>query len=388
LGGAAGGQGKGVQYAPALDYALQATQFAGLDPLGFGNINTIPGPYQQLIAQLRSSPMADKTRARVINALTGIRSDPSLLLDPGGQNFSQEQLAGFLRDPSTIPEGRRLAKNNMWDDWKRTGKWGASVLNTLENPIPIKNLGRLEKVLREQGITFDDLKGILEQDDAFKSDMQKLKDNGLDRIRTDTILNRANAAGTAAELLGGAADFARTGQPGNPLSKDLFARDERQLEDLKSRLGLMANFGGLNPATMFENLTDAKLDQNIRLIEQQLGMSNAIQAALNPATAAAAGIANSGSQASMNSAQIAAQQAQAAAALRSQAQMTSSSALANGIAGGLGSLGSAIGNYAYLSQLGNTGTSGRTAGLDFSGPGSTGNQYATQNANNPWMSGF
>lgn len=372
LGGGAGGQGRTVSYSPALDYALQASQYAGLDPLGFGTINQVPGPYQQLLAQLRATPITDRTRSKVFKALDTLRTNPGILDDPSGEQFTPEQLMGFLQDPSTIPAGRKLP--NSFDAVRSLGLTGDRALKFLQeqtSSLPLVNLPRTQKILREQGLDFESIRSIFDQEKQFNADMQKLRDAGLGGIQTDTILNRANAAKTASELLGGAADFARTGQPGQGIGQDLFARDERQMADLRDQLGVMANFGGINPAQLFESLTDAKLDQNLRLIEQQLGMSNALQATLNPATAAASSIAGQGSGASMNAAQIAAQQAQAAAALRSNQQQASSSSLANGIAGGLGSLGSGIGNaMLFSSLLGNQGSqmsppSYTSAGLNF-----------------------
>lgn len=357
LGGASGGQGRTVNYNPALDYALQATQYAGLDPLGFGNLANIPGPYQQAIARLQGTPMHDKTREAAIKAMAVLRNNPEYLSDPGGNNFSAEQIQQFLRDPSSIPAGRTMSADFSDGLIEKIMKGGGSGLGAVElankigSPFPVIGLPSLKKSLRAQGLGVQDLQAVLEQEAKFAEQMQVLKDAGLDGLNTDSIINRANAAATANSLLGGAASFAQTGQPGNQMSQDLLNRDEQQLKNLRERLGLMANFGGINPSSLFDSLTDAKLDQNIRLVEQQLGMSNALQASLNPATAAAANIAGQGSQTSMNSAQIAAQQAQAAASLRTQQVANSSSSFANGLAGGLGSLGSAISNQSYLSQM-------------------------------------
>lgn len=360
LGQGTGGQGKTANYNPNLDLALQAALFSGLDPLGFGDINTVPGPIQQLVGDLQSTGAVQKTRNRALAALDRIRRNPELVSDPFGEAFTVQQIRGFLDDPSTIPEGRSLpTQSNL--AMRNRDKIAQDIFDKGRS-LPIEGAKYLKKLLKNQGMSIEDLQGIFEQEARFQEQLQKLNDAGLGGIQTDTIINRANAARTASELLGGAADFARTGQPGNPLSQTLFARDERQLADLQDRLGVLANFGGINPAQLFESLSDAKLDQNLRLIEQQLGMSNALQASLSPATAAASSIASQGTNASFNAAQIAAQQAAAAAGLRANQASGSSSSLASGVGAGSSSLGSMFSNLGLL--FGNPSSDGNTIGFN------------------------
>lgn len=352
LGQGTGGQGKTSNFDPNLDLATQATLFSALDPLGFGQISSVPSPFEQLVGRLNSTPMANKNRNRALAALNLIRDNPELLSDPRGNNFSAEQVRGFLQDPSTVPEGRKIADAvaQKFAGYGGSGKQFQNAVNSTGNVVPVKRVARLEAALKRLGMTTDDLSKLVEQETKFNAQMKELEDAGIGGMRTDTIINRAKAAATAAGLIGGAASFAETGQPGNELARNLLARDENQLQNLQERLGLAANFGGINPSALFSTLSDARLDQNARLIEQQLGVSNALQASLNPAFAAASSVANQNNQTALNSAQIAAQQAMAAAGLRSQGAQASSSSLANGVGSGSSALGSMFANLGLLSS--------------------------------------
>lgn len=368
-------------YNPNLDLALQAGQFDSLNTIGFGNINKIPSPYQQLVDRLNSVSMPSKTRNKVLSALNNIRTDPSARDDPFGRNFSPQELKDWFQrgDTPGAPSGRQ----GQYKKGEANGKWETWT------SMPIEGVSALSRALKGTGLNIRGLKDIFAREDEFQAQIKRLNDAGLGKLNEQTILSRANAAATAAQLTGGAADFAKGGNPSG-LNLDIFNRDEKQMQELESRLGMMANFGGINPATMFESLTDAKLDQNLRLIEQQLGMSNALSAALNPGIAASSGAGAASSGGTMNAVQIAAQQAQAANSIRAQTQSNNATSMANGVAGGLGSLGSSIGNYSLMQQLNSLqtqnlgGSSNYTAGLNFSGPGSTGNQIATQNARYGW----
>lgn len=322
-------------YNPSLDAALQGSNFDLLSQIGLSNINNIPDPIQQLIGRIEQLPLEERMKRRAINFL-----------------------------PKAIS---RQEKGKDPFDMRR----GQAVKNTL----------------RRMGIDATGLQNLVDQRSQQQEQIQALRDAGLGGIQTDVILNRANTARTASELLGGAADFVRTGQPGNPLTQDLFARDERQLADLQDRFGVLANFGGMNQAQFAEAITDARLDQNLRLIEQQLGMSSALSNALRGGSAAGSQAASQSSGNSLNAAQIAAQQAMASNSLRAQMNANQALSIGNGISSGASALGSAVSNSGLLSQLGQIlggsqqTQSAYTAGLDFSGPGSSGNQYATMNAN-------
>lgn len=301
--GSQGGYSSGDQmfanFNPNLDLATQGSNFDLLSQIGFGNINNVPDQLQQLLGKINSLPIEERMKRRATNFLP--------------QAF-ERSAAG--QNPFDMPRGQAVQRT----------------------------LGRL-------GIDADGLQTIVGQRNQQREQIQRLNEAGLGGMQIDTILNRAKASGTAAELLGGAADFARTGQPGQGIGQDLFNRDERQLGDLQDRLGVMANFGGINPAQLFESLTDAKLDQNLRLIEQQLGMSTALSGGLAPGSQAGSQAAGQQSQSSLNAAQIAAQQAQAANQLRQQASQDQAGSMAGGVSSALGGLGSTIGNAGILSQL-------------------------------------
>lgn len=360
LGGASGGQAATSLFNPSLDLALQASQFAALDPLGFGSVSSLPGPRQQLINQFNASGIQRKTREKAVGALDAVRRNPEILSDPGGYGFSLDDAVGFLDGNS--PEGRelstraqnisraaqnldrRLADPNLSSRQRKLLEADRAELEarfgTLSDPVRLGNKATLSKILKQQGLNISDVQRIFDQQAQFDAQIKQLEDAGLGGIQVDTILNRSNAAKTASELLGGAADFARTGQPGNPLSQTLFDRDERLLGDLQDRLGVLANFGGINQSQLFDSLTDAKLDQNLRLIEQQLGISNALQTTLNPSSAAAANVAAQQAGTSLNSAQLAAQQAIAAGQLRQAGEMNRGTSLGNGVGTGSSSVGS------------------------------------------------
>lgn len=301
--GMGGGYSSGDQimatFNPNLDLAMQASNYDLLSQIGFGNINNIPDPLRQLQGRIEQLPIEERMKRRAIN-----------------------KLPAALR---RVNDGRDVFDFNK----------GNAVENTL----------------RRAGIDEAGLRDLVAQSEQQKAQIQQLRDAGLGGMQTDVILNRARAAQAANQLLGGAADFARTGQPGQGIGQDLFNRDERQLADLQDRLGVMANFGGINPAQLFESLTDAKLDQNLRLIEQQLGMSTALQAALAPGSQAGSQAAGQQSQASLNAAQIAAQQAIAANQLRQNAAQDQAGSLASGIGSAIGGIGSAIGNAALMKGI-------------------------------------
>lgn len=366
LGGASGGQGKTSYYNPYLDYALQASQFDALNGIGFGNINNVPDPWQQLIGKLQSTAMDDKTRRRAMAALNNVRQDPTLLSDPYGTNFTQEQVLEAQRT-GQVPFGRtvQFIPNDIRTLVDQRG-------GVPPNGLPILNVGRLSTALQAAGLSLDDLNGVLQQEADQKAQRERFKAAGLDKLNEQTIINRARANATANDLIGGAAAFAGGG-PLNETGNALLARDNRQLHDLEQQLGLASNFGGMNWGQAVKQLTNAHLDQQLRLIEQQLGMSTSIQAALNPGQTAASQSAAASSSTSMNAAQIAAAQAQAANQLRAQQAQNASGSLANGIGNAFAGLGQTISNQSLLNQLNKNYTSGFNTG----GPGSTANQLET-----------
>lgn len=330
--GSTGGMSSGdilnASFNPNLDLALQGSNFDLLSQIGFGNINNVPDPIQQLVGQIEALPLEERRKRRAINALP------------------------------------RVSQN---------------IQSGAENPFDVNKVNALRGVLSRLGISEQGLQDRFTQQNEQRAQIQRLRDAGLDGIQEDVLLNRANAARTSSSLLGSAADLARSGQVSPGLGQELLGRDERQLADLQDRLGVLANFGGINPAQLFDTITDARLNQNLRLLEQQLGASTALQAALAPASAAGSQAAAQQTGSSINAAQIAAQQAMAANQLRQQAQMDQAGSIASGVSGAAGVLGSGLGNMGLLSGI-LGGQPSTTSGLQFGGPGSTGNQILTDTA--------
>lgn len=353
LGRASGGQGQNTNYNPYLDYATQAAQYSNLDPLGFGDLNNIPGPIKQLISQIQASKSSDKTRQAALDAIMNARKDPSLLLDPGGKNFTRDQIFQFNK--TGAPMGRTVQRS-------KAGLGGALGLSSMAldavghnndtGPVaaPIQGRRELKTALQSLGMRWEDLSAILERDKEFEARRKRLEDAGVG-VNENTIISRSKANAYAQGLLGDAATFGQTGEANGTIGS-LLERDNRQMRDLQARIGLLTNFGGMSGAAGVKALTDADLDQNLRVLEQSLGMSSAIQGALNPASAAASASAANGTQAQLNAAQIAAQQASAANQLRQNGEINRGSSLGNAIGSATSSIGSGLSNAAYLSQMG------------------------------------
>lgn len=273
---------------PSMDAAFMAQQFDALNMLGFGNIYNNPGPYQELIGRINKSNLSERTKRRA-------------------QLYVQNQMQQARNQPLI----RGDDPNYRRDRWIETSK--------------------------KLGVTDADLASIISRQNEFEAQRQRLSDAGLGKLNEQTILGRAQAAASAAQLAGAGASFATSGDvSNNPLIQSLLDRDNRQLQNLEQRLGMMANFGGLSPANFAQTLSDAQLDQQIRVLEQALGASAALSGALQPGQAANA---NNG-QLNANAAQIVASQAQAANQLRAQIADNQATSLANGVSGGLGALGS------------------------------------------------
>lgn len=394
LGSSTGGQGKTSSYNPYLDYALQASQFDLLNSIGFGNINSIPDPYQELIGRIQSAPMDDKTRRRAMTALSLVRQDPTLLADPYGAQFTRDQI--FQANKTGAPFGRVVTRGPEGSGATATGAAAGAGAGVYGGPIgmalgagigaligsgkdndteptglPVKNIGRLENALRSAGITLGDLQDVFKRTEEMKAQRERLNAAGLGKLNEETIINRARANAAANGLIGGAADFASGNAP-TGIGLQLQDRDNRALHDLEQRFGLMQQFGGMGAASAVKELTNARLDQQLRLIEQQLGMSTAIQAALNPGQTAASQAAGASTATTMNAAQIAAAQAQAANQLRVQQAQARSGSFANGVGNAFAGLGSTLANQSMMNQL-----SQYSAGFNQNGPGSTANQLAT-----------
>jgi len=296
-------------YDPALDPLNQGANFNIMSGLGFGNINTMPSVVQQLIGRMQGASIDEKTKRRAERSISDIEKVYQRLSSrPGGEN----------RQGTAFEEAFNRAKNT----------------------------GRLEQTMTRLGLSKQDLERQFADNLNYQADMQKLRDAGLDRVNMDTVTSRYNAANDASQLIGQASRFGQTGEAGGVI-QSLLGRDDRQLNKLRDRAEMLYNFGVQPPGAMFEEVSDATLDQNLRVLEQALGISGSIQAALGGYTSAA-----SGQQAgSLNAATIAANQAQAANQLRQQMQQSKADSIGNAIGAASSSLGSGISNMGMMSSM-------------------------------------
>jgi len=368
-------------YNPYLDYANQASTNDALSQIGWGNLNNIPDPIQQLIGQISAIPMDVKTRRRALTALTAARTDPTLLTDPMGKNFTTEQILNMNKTGDH--PGRIITRSNgttqetgggiaggaagsaLYSALGNTGPYGAiagAILGKLAGAqhkndthpsgAQTQYIGRLNQALNAAGVTTDDLLQKFQEKQDYDAKIQRLKDAGYDKWQEQSVIDRARAAATANALTGAASDFATTGNATTPLQQNLLAMDENQMKRLRDQLGVMANFGNINPGQFSKTYADAQLSQLTRLIQNQLGMSTAISTALNPGLAAGQNAGSSSSTTNYNSAQIAAMQAQAANSLRAGINQDKYASLGSGLAGGLSSLGSGLSTYGMYSLYG------------------------------------
>ncbi len=381
-----------ANFDPSLDYATQAAQFDALNQLGFGDVSRIPDPWEQLAGRIQASPMNEKTRQSTLAALQAIRQDPTLLDDPYGAQFTRDEI--FQANKTGAPFGRFVTHGssgggtlglgtnpfipgNSYFSKRIAGAFGVKE-DREPTGLPIKGIGRLETALAASGMSLGDLKGLLKKKTEYDAQMKRLETAGLGRINEDTAIARAQAAANASQLIGDASTFGQTGEANGTVA-NILDRDNRQMKNLQDRIGLLTNFGGMSGAAGVKALTDADLDQNLRVLEQSLGMSNAISAALAPGQSAAAGSAAASSQNSLNAASIAAQQATAANQLRNATSLDNANSLGNAIGSASSAIGTGLANAAYLRQ--NQMPSSSSYFDVFGGPGSTANQNATSQVN-------
>lgn len=369
LGQGSGGQGKSVNYNPALDYALQVAQYSAMDPLGFGTINNIPTPYQQLINKIQTTPMDSKTRRRAISALDALRNDPSLLADPYGRNFTQDQIAAAWRGQG-VPEGRKFVFG---------GKGAQSVgedhgpAQGITGSLPIMNLGRLQNALAGSGLTIDDLQQIFKQDAEQKAQIERLRAAGLGRLNEDTILNRAQASAAAGALLGDAGRFA-TGADPSAFQSGLLERINRNIDEQEQAYLLRAQYAGLNPGMGLQQFQQMRQDSEITGLTQAVQAAQALLGGLQGGTQGAQQAAQQSTNAATGALGIAANQALAANQLAQNAGINSSTSMANGASGAFGNLGQSL----LLSSL-----------FSQNGKPTVGNGTGTErgfNFNDPWKS--
>lgn len=301
---------------PRFDPALQAAQFDALNQIGFGNINNIPSPVDQLINRIHALPMEDRYKRRAIRGIN-------------------EYLAGK----------------------------------------PIARGHALKMILPHLGLTKSDLKGIKSQQEQYESQIEKL--SGLGGMNTDTILNRANVANQASKLLASAGSFATGGAP-SELQTLIRNSLSRNLDDQEKELLLKAQFSGINPGAALKDITDQRTDLDLKAIEQSLFAASGLTSGLNAGLTGSLNAGNSSAGATANALGIASQQAQAANALRQQIEQNNTDALANGVSGAIAALGKGASNYSVYKGLFGSGSSAPAS--ESWGPGSTNQQLATQSA--------
>lgn len=311
------GQQITTNYDPRFDVLNQAQQFGILNQLGFGNALRTVSPYEELVGRINQLPVDDKTKRRALAYL----------------EFRNNQATG--QSPGIGSEGARTTPTNSFN--------GESL--TEENLRGSDTYNRWKLVQSRLGLTESDLQDLFAQNAAYKKQQKELSDAGLSGIQTQTVLDRARAAASSASLLGGAASLADTGRYDNPAIAELKRQDDIAQQRAQEKLGVMAAFGGINPANLFKTMTQSSLDQNARLLERALGISSALSSNLMGATGASPG--DSGGT---NAASIAAQQANALNQLRAGIADNKGTSLGNGVAGGLGTIGQGLTAYSAYQQ--------------------------------------
>ena len=337
-----GGQGKTSSYNPALDYALQVAQYAALDPTGFGTINNIPDPYQQFIGRLQSAPMDNKTRRRAMSAIENIRKDSSLISDPNGTGFTQDQLRAALMR-GEVPFGRVLARGG---DGATSFGENDGIYAGFSGRLPVKNLGRLESALGSVGMSIDDLTELFRQEEEQKAQIARLKERGLGRLNEDTILNRAQANASAAALLGDAGRFA-TGAAPSEFQSGLLDRINRNIDEQEQQYLLRAQFGGFNPGSGMRDFQNMRQDSEITGLTQAVQAASALMGGLQGGTQGAQQAAQQSSGTSLGALGAAVNQAMAANQLGQNASINRSDSYANGASGAANSISQSM----LLSQL-------------------------------------
>lgn len=291
--GAQGGLSPGEMIIPSFDVqgdpGLAAQQYDALNQLGFGNVNSVPGPLAQLVNRINGMSLDEKTKRRALVSLADIAA---------GRSESRP--------------------------------------------------GRLTQVLSRLGMTREDVYSIVQQDAQFRDQQAKLAER-LGVMNQDTVLNRARAASAASQLLGEAGQYATGGQPSN-FQQSLLNRLNRNIDEQEQAYLLRAQYGGFNPAFGLERFQQARQDSELTALTQAVQAAAALTGGLNQGLQAAQTSAGLNSGASMNALQIAAQQAQAANALAQQTSINRADSLANGVAGAANALGGGFLSAGILSQ--------------------------------------
>lgn len=309
----------------ANDLGLQSSQFDALNQIGFGDIANVPNPLQQLLNRVEALPIDNKAKRRAIN--------------------------GIVRTFSGDADRVRQKETNA--------------------------------VLRRLGITPAELPALMERNAAFQTRQRELQER-MAPLQDQTILNRAQAAQSASQLLGDAGRFA-SGGPASDFQTRIMDSLNRGINDQEEALMLRAQFGGFNPAAGLEGIQRMRQDSEITALQQAIQAATALTAGLNAGNAQAQQSAGLNSNAALNALGIASQQAMAANQLAQQASINRADSMANGISGAMGSLGQAAmlpGLFGMMNQQPQQSPMSSSFGT-FGGPGSTANQYSTMAARTP-----
>ena len=278
-----------VNYDPTLNPGLQGSLTDALQLIGRGDIYSEPDPFQQLVGRIQGLAIDEKSKRRALHEL-------------------QQYQAG---EPMS---------------------WNGTFLDA--------GFSRL-------GVTRAEIDQALERAAEFKQKQARLAESGFSGLEERVLLDRMAAAKAASGALRGAAGFATGGEVGE-LGNQLRERDNRNLADLKDKLGVMANFGNINPGTAFEQIIDRQLDQNLRLLQESIGVSQALTGGVGAGTGVAAGAATGQSNAIQNAASMAAQQAAATNQIRNQTSLDNALSLANGVSGAANTLNNAADTQTQL----------------------------------------
>lgn len=291
--GAQGGISPGEMIIPSFDaqgdLGLAAQQYDALNQLGFGDVNAVPGPLAQLVNRINGMSIDEKTKRRALRSLGDIAAGRS----------------------ESMP-------------------------------------GRLTQILNRLGLTRSDVSSVVERDNKFREQQRQLSDR-LGVLNQDTVLNRAQAAASASQLLGEAGQYATGGQPSN-FQQSLLNRLNRNIDNQEQAYLLRAQYGGFNPAYGIEQFQNARQDSELTALTQAVQAATALTSGLSGGLQAAQSSAGLNSGATMNALQIAAQQAQAANALNNAASINRADSLANGVAGGANALAGGFMSAGILGQ--------------------------------------
>jgi len=302
---------------PDQNPSLQAINFDALSQIGFGNANRL----------LQAGPMADL--ARQINAL---------------------------------PIKHDVKRRALY--WLQGGKGkGDNVLSINEALVPL-------------GLTMDDLNRVRQEQADFEqrtSELQQFSQPIQDQIVRDRLSSSGNVANLLSQLSSGG-DSRLQDQ-----FRDQFIRDQqRGLNEAQEMIDLRAQFSGVNPADQLDQITQSRgdlfNDADLFSLRKAMEVASGVDAVLSRASQTAQNAAGLGLNASTNAAGIAANQATAANALRAAIVNANKNSRAEGVSGGISSLGSlfgpsapAAGNSGGISSIGQGGASsgGFNFGLGF-----------------------